>query len=98
MTRPAAVLVAVVIACAGLFLRAEEQLRTLTGSCRISATADATRLKLRLEHDQCARGMECGSQETDEPADAFLGFILADLKREGAHVEAVLRGEAGTLT
>ncbi len=36
--------------------------------------------------------------QTQEPLSAFLGFTLADLRREGAHVDAVIRAEAGTLT
>jgi hypothetical protein len=98
MTRSGAILTALLIVCAGLLLQAEEQLRTLTGSCSISATANATEVNLRLEQDGCADGKNCGSTQTHEPLDAFLGFTLADLQREGAHVEAVIRAEAGTLT
>jgi hypothetical protein len=91
MTKSGVILTLLVIASAGLFLRAEEQLRTLTGSCSISARADAAEVGIRLEH--------AGSDsETREPVSAFLGFTLADLQREGAHVEAVIRAEAGTLT
>jgi hypothetical protein len=98
MNRSGAILTALLIASAGLILRAEEKLRTLTGSCSISATANATEVKLSLERDDCVENRNCGSSQTQEPLDAFLGFTLADLKREGAHVDAMIRAEAGTLT
>jgi hypothetical protein len=98
MTRTGAILTALVIVSAAVLLRAETTLRTLTGSCSISSTADATEVNLRLERDECSEETHCGSTQAQEPLDAFLGFTLADLKREGAHVDAVLRAEAGTLT
>jgi hypothetical protein len=98
MTRPGAILALVIIASACVLLRAEEQLRTLSGSCSISATTNAAEVDLRLERAECGEGQGCGSTQAREPVDAFLGFTLADLAREGAHVEAVIRGEAGTLS
>ncbi|MGC2399037.1 MAG: hypothetical protein WA510_04620 [Acidobacteriaceae bacterium] len=98
MNRSGAILTALLIASAGLILRAEEKLRTLTGSCSISATANATEVNLRLERDDCEYTEHCSTTQTQEPLDAFLGFTLADLKREGAHVEAMIRAEAGTLS
>jgi hypothetical protein len=98
MTRPGAILGLVLIASGCLLLRAQEQLRTLSGSCSISASTNAAEVDLRLERAECGEGNGCGSTQTSEPVDAFLGFTLADLAREGAHVEAVIRGEAGTLS
>jgi hypothetical protein len=98
MTRSGVILTALLVASAGLLLRAEEQLKTLTGSCSISATTSSTAVKLRLERDNCIDGRDCGSTQTEEPLDAFLGFRLEDLKREGAHLDAMIRAEAGTLT
>jgi hypothetical protein len=98
MNRSGAILTALLIASVCLALRAEEKLRTLTGSCSISATASATEVNLRLERDDCWATEHCGSTQTQEPLDAFVGFTLADLQREGAHVEAMIRAEAGTLT
>jgi hypothetical protein len=92
------VLTALLAASTGLFLQAEQQLRTLNGSCSVTATAHEAEVDLRLERDACGGGEHCGSNQTQEPISAFLGFTLADLRREGAHVDAVLRAEAGTLT
>jgi len=69
----------------------------LTGTCRISATSTAKGLQLRLEHGDCEAGGHCNNSEMNEPIDAFTGITLADLSREGAHLDAVLKAEAGTL-
>jgi hypothetical protein len=92
------VLTALLAATTGLFLQAEQQLRTLNGSCSVTATAHEAEVDLRLERDACGGSEHCGSNQTQEPISAFLGFTLADLRREGAHVDAVLRAEAGTIT
>jgi len=79
-------------------LRADEVLDALKGSCRISASTVSSRFDLRLERGQCADHRDCGDNETQEPVDAFTGISLADLQRDGAHIDAVLTAEAGTLT
>jgi hypothetical protein len=81
-----------------LFQQAEDHLRTLNGSCSIAATAKEGEVDLRLESGVCIGNEHCGSTQTQQPLSAFLGFTLADLRREGAHVDAVIRAEAGTIT
>jgi hypothetical protein len=99
MTKAGAVLLtALLVASTALLLQAEEHLRTLTGSCSVAATANEAEVDLRLERGACDGGEHCGSTQTQEPLSAFVGFTLADLQREGAHVDAVIRAEAGTLT
>jgi hypothetical protein len=80
-----------------LFLQAEEELKTLTGSCSITATSNGTEADLRLERVGCEGNGDCLTQ-TQEPLSVFSGFALADLQREGAHLEARIRAEAGTIT
>jgi hypothetical protein len=99
MTRTGGViLIAIAVASTCLFLQAEEQLRTLTGSCSVAATTNEAEVDLRLERGGCGGNGDCGSTQTREPVSAFLGFTLADLQREGAHVDAVIRAEPGTIT
>ena len=81
-----------------LFLQAEEELRTLTGSCSITATSNGTEADFRLERGGCEGNGNCSSTQTREPVSAFAGFALADLQREGAHLDAKIRAEAGTIT
>src|ERR1700759_1944740 len=91
-------LTALLAASTGLFQQAEDHLRTLNGSCSVAATAKEGEGDLRIESSACLGKGHCGSTQTQEPLSAFLGFTLADLRREGAHVDAVIRAEAGTLT
>ncbi|WP_035347970.1 hypothetical protein [Edaphobacter aggregans] len=79
-------------------VHADEILNALKGSCRITASTQANRFELRLERGSCAGDRDCHESTVTEPADAFTGLSLSDLGRDGSHVDAVLRAEAGTLT
>jgi hypothetical protein len=81
-----------------LIAQAEEPLSTLTGSCSVTAASNPAEADLRLDRGDCEDGHHCGSQQTREPWSAFSGFTLADLQRDGAHVDAALLAEAGKLT
>jgi hypothetical protein len=81
-----------------LILQAEEQLPTLTGSCSVNAASNPAEADLRLERGGCEGFHDCGSTQTQEPWNAFSGFTLADLQREGARVDAVIHAEAGKIT
>jgi hypothetical protein len=98
MTKTGWIVVVSLAAFTCLFLQAEEQLRTLTGSCSITATSNETQADLRLERSGCEGNRNCSSNQTQEPLSAFSGFALADLQREGAHLDARIRAEAGVLT
>jgi hypothetical protein len=98
MTHLGRILVAALLAAPGsLILQAEEQFPTLTGSCSVTAPSNLAEADLRLERDGCAGFHDCGSTKTQEPLSAFSGFTLADLQREGAHVDAVIHAEAGKI-
>ena len=79
-------------------LQAEEQLHTLSGSCSVTAATHPTEADLRLERGGCEGFQGCGSNQTQEPLSAFSGFTLADLQREGAHLDALIQAEAGKIT
>ncbi len=79
-------------------LRADEILSSLKGTCAITVSNKANRFDLRLEHGACVDHNDCGENNTQEPLDAFAGFSIEDLQREGAHVDAVFTAEAGRLT
>jgi len=79
-------------------VHADEILNSLKGSCRITASTQPNRFELRLERGSCDGDRDCHESTMTEPVDAFTGFSLADLGREGSHVNAVLNAEAGSLT
>jgi hypothetical protein len=79
-------------------LHADEILDSLKGTCRIRASTDANRFDLRLDREKCEGDRDCHEMQTQEPLDAFTGITLSDLQRDGAHLDAVIRAEAGTFT
>jgi hypothetical protein len=73
-------------------LRADD----LSGDCRIRMSEKSGQFELKIERS-CNGGGHCNNTETSEPLSAFSGISVADLSREGAHLNAVLTAEAGTL-
>ncbi len=95
-----AVFLAALLAGCGLpLLPGQEPLQPLHGKCTIAAADKADRIRFKLEEDDCREdGGRCDHNDNDMPASDFSGFSLADLRRDGAHVEAKIIGEPGTLT
>ncbi len=88
------------IACS-LSLHADDQLQPLHGSCSIAPSTDGDRVQFKLERGgSCDDGGEhgCNMKDNDMKLSNFTGFTLADLKNDGAHVDAVIAAEAGKIT
>jgi hypothetical protein len=89
-----------------------QTLETLKGSCAIAVSVNSDKLEVRLERGTCLHNADgsrdnrddrtapdrCNTNEMQLPPDTFTGFIQSDLGREGAHIDAALNAEAGTLT
>jgi hypothetical protein len=97
MTRQRILSSAALIIFAAASLPAHAMLDDLTGACSIYASGKSGLLELKLQRGHCDDGGDCHNSETSEPLDAFTGITVADLSREGAHLDAVLTAEAGTL-
>jgi hypothetical protein len=112
MMNPGRLLISTFLAIfsSGVATSPAQTLEALKGNCAIAVSTRANKLELLLErgtcpaendrdrlHDRDAR-KGCHSSQNDEPFDAFNGFVVSDLGRDGAHIEAVLNAEAGTLT
>ncbi len=78
-------------------LRAETRPDDLSGDCRIRMSEKSGNFELKLERANCKDGNDCNNSQMSEPLSAFTGISVADLGREGAHLNAVLTAEAGTL-
>ena len=79
--------------------RAEDQLQPLKGTCTIAPSVAPDKMQFRLESDSCDGGSRgCDRNDSEMPLSVFSGLTLADLKRDGAHVDAVIAAEAGKLT
>ena len=99
MTARAFFLSILVVACSGLPLHADEQLQPLHGSCSIAPSTEGDRVQFKLERGSCDGGKhDCNMNDNDMKLSNFTGFTLADLRNDGAHVDAVIAAEAGKLT
>ncbi|MGC1297280.1 MAG: hypothetical protein WA869_19805 [Alloacidobacterium sp.] len=82
-----------------LSLHADDQLQPLHGSCSIAPSTEGDRVQFKLERGSCDGGKHgCDMNDNDMPLTNFTGFTLANLKNDGAHVDAVIAAEAGKLT
>ena len=65
---------------------------------RIAVSTEPNRFDLRLDRGMCVDHNDCDENNTQEPLNAFAGLSIDDMRRDGAHVDAVLTAEAGRLT
>jgi len=71
----------------------------LRAKCEISATKDGDKLSLHVFDDRdCPERQHCSSDFSSESMSRFTGVSLPDLARDGAHLTATLKGDAGTFT
>lgn len=81
------------------YVHADDTLQTLHGKCSIAPATEPDRIQFKLESDTCEDGQHhCNTNDNEMPLSNFSGFSLADLKRDDAHVDAVITAEAGKLT
>jgi len=88
-----------------------QALENLKGTCAIAVSLNSDELEIRLERGTCHHNADgtrddrdsrtdadrCNSNEMQLPYNAFTGFIQSDLGRDGAHVDAAINAEAGSL-
>lgn len=111
MMRPSRLLVTTFLTIFGIATCQAETFEALKGTCTVAVSTHSDQLELRLERGTCPPEVsrdsadydwdarhDCHTTEMQQPLDAFTGFIQSDLGREGAHIDAVLSAEAGTLT
>ena len=86
------------IAAASMTLAAQS-LEPLRAKCEISPSSDGGKLSLHIfDTRDCPEDHHCGSNFSNESMSRFTGVSLSDLARDGAHLAATLKGEAGTFT
>lgn len=78
---------------------AAQSLEPLRAKCDISPSSGGGKLSLHIFNDRdCPERQHCGSDFSSESMSRFNGVSLSDLARDGAHLTATLKGEAGTFT
>ena len=104
MSVRAAILTAVLCLLASRLLPArifaDDQLETLHGTCTIAPSTEPGHVRYDFTSDCASAGDNCNNHdhESNAPLTAFTGLALADLGREGAHIEAKIVAEAGTIS
>ncbi|WP_213803977.1 hypothetical protein [Granulicella sp. dw_53] len=108
MMQPSRLLVATFLAVFGAVSSPAQTFETLKGNCAIAVSTSSDRFEVRLERGTCPKEAEdrsnrdarrdCHTDEMQQPFESFSGFVVTDLGRDGAHINAVLTAEAGTLT
>ena len=89
---------ALIIAVAASLLPAQS-FEPLRAKCEISPSTDSGMLSLHIfDHRDCPEDHHCGSNFSSESMTRLTGVSLADLARDGAHLSATLKAEAGTFT
>jgi hypothetical protein len=80
---------------------ADEQIETIHGACTIAPSTEPEQVRYEFRHGDCQNAdgdRHCDEQDSDAPLTTFSGLALADLGREGAHIEAKIVAEAGTIS
>lgn len=113
MMNPSPFLVASFLAIFGVASLPAQTLEALKGNCTIGVSTRSDKFELLVERGTCPKNPDgsrdnsnrnrdsqdrCYTNENDQPFNAFSGFVESDLGRDGAHIEAVISAEAGTLT
>jgi hypothetical protein len=88
-----------VLALAAALTLPAQSFEALRAKCEISPSSDAGKLSLHIsDNHDCPEDHHCGSNFSSESMNRFTGVTLADLARDGAHLVATLKAEAGTFT
>lgn len=78
---------------------ADDQLQTLHGACTIAPSTMPDHVRYEFQRGSCDNGDgDCHENNSDAPLTAFTGLALADFEHEGAHIDARIVAEAGTIS
>lgn len=99
MSVRAAILTAILCLAGSRLFSAEEQLQPLHGHCTIAPSTMPDHVRYEFEQGACDDGRgDCHENDSDAPLSTFTGLALADFEHEGAHLEARIVAEAGTIS
>ncbi|HEY1501505.1 MAG TPA: hypothetical protein VGF88_18160 [Acidobacteriaceae bacterium] len=77
----------------------DDRLEPLHGHCSIAPSTEADHVRYELDRGTCDNDSgHCHDSDSDVPITTFTGLAFADFEHEGAHVEAKIVAEAGTIS
>jgi hypothetical protein len=80
---------------------ADDALQTLHGTCTIAPSTTPDHVRYEFEQGDCQNAdgdRHCHENDSDAPLSNFIGLALTDFEHEGAHLEAKIVAEAGTIS
>ena len=99
MSVRAAILTAILCLAGSRLFSAEDQLQAIHGTCSIAPSTMPDHVRYEFRHGTCDDGEgDCHENNSDAPLTTFTGLALADFEHEGAHIEAKIVAEAGTIS
>jgi hypothetical protein len=99
MSVRAAILTALLCLAGSRLFSADDALQPLHGHCTIAPSTMPDHVRYDFQRGTCDNGSgDCHEQDSDAPLSAFAGLALTDFEHEGAHIEARIVAEAGTIS
>lgn len=80
---------------------ADDQLEPIHGTCAIAPSTMPDRVRYEFSHGNCDdadNDRHCHDNNSEVPVTTFTGLALADFEHEGAHIDARIVAEAGTIS
>jgi hypothetical protein len=99
MSVRAAILTVLLCLTGSRLFSSEEQLLPIHGHCTIAPSTMPDHVRYEFQQGACDDGRgDCHQNDSDAPLSTFTGLALADFEHEGAHLEARIVAEAGTIS
>lgn len=99
MSVRAAILTALLCLAGSRLFSAEDSLQAIHGHCSIAPSTMPDHVRYEFEHGDCdSSDHNCHENNSDAPLSTFSGLALADFEHEGAHIDAKIIAEAGTIS
>ena len=100
MSVRAAILTVLLCLAGSRLFSADDALQTLHGRCSIAPSTQPGHVQYDITGDCDDTTGHCDNHDhnSDAPLTTFTGLAIADLEREGAHLDAQIVAEAGTIS
>ncbi len=101
MSVRAAILTALLCLAGSRLFSADDQLQPIHGTCTIAPSTQPDHVRYEFRHGECQNAdgdRDCHENDSDAPLSTFTGLALADFEHEGAHIDARIVAEAGTIS